>query len=539
MKNVSLLRKFALLGGLVTLALVASFFVTMVSSKRIQSDSAFLSTYSISRLEQAYKLQIAVIQVQQFFTDAGATRSMQALKEDTAAAEDYSRSFQKNIALLMKEDPQHQAQYQSMLQSFNKYYQTGLTMAKGYVASGTQTGNQLMDGFDATADKLAQELDPYLKATIANTRGTLEGQNRRVAESMVTESIAYAVILVLLVLSGVIVFRTIKRIPVVAAELERISEGDLTGQDLHYAGNDEVGRLCKGLNVMRKELKHVLGGLSHSAEQVASAAQQLLSTTQQTERAIDAQSSEVTQIATAMNELSSTADEVARHATDTAAATQQADEEVKSGSQVVLEVVESIGRAADAMASAENTINQLDQNSDNIGSILGVIRGIADQTNLLALNAAIEAARAGEQGRGFAVVAEEVRSLAMRTQESTDEIQKMIESLQSGAKASVQEMGGGRRQVSLSVELADRAGQRLSAIEESVTRISEMTAQIATAAEEQSSVANDINANIQNINETTEQAASMGRQTAEMGRSLTNLSTELQKLVERFRFQAG
>ena len=198
--------------------------------------------------------------------------------------------------------------------------------------------------------------------------------------------------------------------------------------------------------------------------------------------------------------------------------------------------MESIGRAARAIEQAENTINQLDRDSENIGSILGVIRGIADQTNLLALNAAIEAARAGEPG-AIAVVAEEVRSLATRTQESTDEIQKMIESLQSGAKASVQGMSDGRSEVTHSVELANTAGERLSAIEASVTNISDMTTQIATAAEEQSSVANDINANIQNINTTTEQTATMGRETAEMGRSLTTLSTELQKLVARFQFQ--
>lgn len=534
MKNITLLKKFALLGGLVTLALVVALFVTIGSSNSIHNDSSYLSKYSIPELEQAYKLQIAVIQVQQFFTDAGATRSQQALHDDTEAAQSYSRSFHKNISLLVSEDPKRKDKYEGMLHSFDKYYQTGLTMAKGYVNSGTDAGNRLMDNFDETASRLAKELSPFLEKAVAKTHEKLAIQNQQVASAMITESITYAIVLALLALCGIIVFRSIRQIPLVANELENISKGNLTGDDLPQASDDEVGRLCQGLNVMRAELKRVMSALSQSAEHVAASAQQLLSNTEQTEQTINAQSSEVTQIATAMNELSSTADEVARSASSTASASQQADEEVRNGSKVVLEAVASIERAAHAIEKAENAIKQLDHDSEDIGSILGVIRGIADQTNLLALNAAIEAARAGEQGRGFAVVAEEVRSLAMRTQESTDEIQNMIERLQSGAKASVQEMTGGRNEVMHSVELANTAGDRLSAIEVSVTKISDMTTQIATAAEEQSSVANDINVNIQNINTTTEKASSMSRQTAEMGRSLKSLSSELQKLVKRF-----
>lgn len=539
MKNMSLLKKFSLLGTLIGLALIVLFFVTVGGSRQIQSDSAYLSKVSIPQLEQAYKLQIAVIQVQQFFTDAGATRTHQALHDDTRSAQSYARSFHKNIALLMSENPQNRAKFQTMLHSFDQYYQTGLTMAKGYVANGTQAGNQLMGGFDATASRLAKELNPFLKASVATTHNRLANQNRRVAGSMLTEYVAYAIILALMVLSSIVIFRATKRIPAVASELGLISQGDLTGAELHHSSNDEVGQLCSGLNIMRAELKRVMGALSNSAEHVASAAQQLLSTTEQTEQTIDAQSNEVTQMATAMNEMSSTSEEVARHASDAAAAAHQADEEVKRGNQVVLEAVESIKRAAGAMEQAENTVSQLNRDSDNIGSILDVIRGIADQTNLLALNAAIEAARAGEQGRGFAVVAEEVRALAQRSQDSTEEIQKMIEGLQSGAKDAVHEMSSGRSEVTHSVELAGTAGERLLAIAAAVAKISDMTAQIATAAEEQSSVANEINANIQHINEATDQSASMGRQTAESGRSLRHLSSELQNLVERFRVQSA
>jgi methyl-accepting chemotaxis protein len=392
-----------------------------------------------------------------------------------------------------------------------------------------------MDGFDATADALSKELDPFLKSAQMQTHANLRDQNSRLNDARWINDVAFAVILALLVISMIVIFRAIKRIPLVAAELERIAGGDLGGTDLYHSSNDEVGQLCSGLNQMRAELNRMIQALGGSAEHISEAATQLMSMTQQSEDAIARQGSEITQVATAMEEMSATANEVAQHAANSATAAQQADDEVKSGNHAVHDTIESVRVAANEIEQAGQVVQKLESDSDNIGHILDVIRGIADQTNLLALNAAIEAARAGEQGRGFAVVAEEVRSLAQRSQDSTHEIQVIIEQLQAGAKNVVQAMDSGRAEVERSVGLAGTAGERLSTIAQVVTSISEMTTQIATAAEEQSSVAQEINANVTNINTASEQSAGVGRQLAQSGEALSALAEELQRIVNRFK----
>lgn len=535
MRDLSLFKKFGILGAFFLVVLVILFILTFVQSNQVKNDGQMLAQRHIPELEQAYKLRIAVIQVQQFFTDAGATRQQSALHDDTKSAEQYRASFHKNIRALMREDPAYKAKYEAMLSAFDSYYQTGLTMAKGYVNNGTASGNQLMHGFDATASHLSKELDPFLQSTLERAHSMLDAQTQSLRQAQLTNFVAYAIILALVLVSGLVIFRSIKRIPLVASELERIAGRDLSGADLHHSSNDEVGQLCNALNRMRDELKRVITSHSGSAEHVASSAQQLMAMTRQSEQAHVRQSGEVTQVATAMEEMTATAQEVARHASSSASAAHKADGEVKEGSQVVHDVIDAVRAAASQIEKAGLVVQQVDHDSDNIGHILEVIRGIADQTNLLALNAAIEAARAGEQGRGFAVVAEEVRSLAQRSQDSTQEIQQIIEGLQSGAKNAVQAMDSGRSQVDRSVELAGTAGERLTAINQAVASISEMTTQIATAAEEQSSVANEINQNITNINTSTEESAEIGRQVAEAGDALTSLAEELKHTVGRFK----
>lgn len=213
------------------------------------------------------------------------------------------------------------------------------------------------------------------------------------------------------------------------------------------------------------------------------------------------QKEEVDKVATAMNEMSATVHEVARNATEAAEAAQQADAETRTGKSVVSQAIEAIDLLASEVESAAQVIHKLEQDSDEIGAVLDVIRGIAEQTNLLALNAAIEAARAGEQGRGFAVVADEVRTLAQRTQQSTQEIQNMIERLQSGSQDAVKAMEQGKNRAQAGVTQAAEAGTSLETIAAAVSTISDMNTQIATAAEEQSVVAEEINLNINSISD--------------------------------------
>ncbi|MGM0413121.1 MAG: methyl-accepting chemotaxis protein [Pseudomonadota bacterium] len=312
-------------------------------------------------------------------------------------------------------------------------------------------------------------------------------------------------------------------------------DGDLTRR-LDTSGHDEIADLGHAFNRFAQRVQETVSQVAGSTNQLAAASEEMSTITSQTNDAVQRQRGETEQVVTAMNEMTSTVQEVARNAENAAEAAREADSSAKEGSQVVNESIDSIKQLANDVNQASETINRLGKDSESIGSVLDVIRDVADQTNLLALNAAIEAARAGEAGRGFAVVADEVRTLASRTQESTQEIQGMIERLQQAARESVEAMETSRTRAGNTVEKAGSAGEALTNITHSVSQISDMNTQIASAAEEQTTVADEINRNIVQINEISEQTAEGAKQTSDSGDELARLASELQDLVNRFKY---
>jgi len=311
-------------------------------------------------------------------------------------------------------------------------------------------------------------------------------------------------------------------------------DGDLT-QRLDESGKDEIAKLGEAFNHFAEKVRNMVIQVSGSTTQLATAAEQMSMITSETNQGVQKQQTETEMVATAMNEMTATVHEVARHATEASSAAQSADNDAQDGKAVVEQTVSTINVLANEIESATTVIQKLETDSENIGTVLDVIRGIAEQTNLLALNAAIEAARAGEQGRGFAVVADEVRTLASRTQESTQEIQSMIESLQHGSSDAVRAMNLSQAQSQQSVEQATNARNSLDAITAAITTISDMNIQIASAAEEQSSVAEEINKNVINISQVVEQTAEGAQQTQTASQELANLAGELQTMVGQFK----
>lgn len=312
---------------------------------------------------------------------------------------------------------------------------------------------------------------------------------------------------------------------VLANEARTIIDDPLA--QLVYTGRvDELGQIQLAMKMSRSRLRSVVGRINDATGHVSSLASEAAITVDQSSQAISALQSETDQVATAMHEMSTTVQEVARSATEAAAAANQAQAEAGKGRKVVGEVVEAINSLAGEVDQAAQVIQRLEGESRNIGMVLDVIQNIAEQTNLLALNAAIEAARAGEAGRGFAVVADEVRTLASRTRESIQEIQKIIEGLQGGAAEAVQVMVKGRTRAQSSVQQVAQADAALGSITEAITRINDMNTHIASAAEEQSAVADEINRNVVAISQQSNvTAGNAGRISAS--------TTELAKLVDK------
>ncbi|MGO2090100.1 MAG: methyl-accepting chemotaxis protein [Oceanisphaera sp.] len=329
-----------------------------------------------------------------------------------------------------------------------------------------------------------------------------------------------------------------KPLRITVANLHNIAEGegDLTRR-LDESGNDELSDLAKEYNAFVGKVQHLISQVSDATNQMATATEELSHIANQGKQGAQAQRDQTTQVATAMHQMTVSIQEIAGNtnsAADTAESTTQTTEQ---GRQAVSHNVSTIGELADEVMAASLTIQELEQQSNDIGQVLEVIGNIAAQTNLLALNAAIEAARAGEQGRGFAVVADEVRNLAQRTQDSTVEIEKIVENIQNSTHNVVAVMDRNRLKTDSAVTDANITAERLTDIKSSVDAIHDMNTQVAAAVEEQSHVAEDVNRSINTISDIAEQSELSVGQTAQASQELSVLATQLQSLVGRFKIQ--
>ncbi len=352
-----------------------------------------------------------------------------------------------------------------------------------------------------------------------------------------TIAVVTLLILIPLVIIASLIARSISSpINATTKAMNNISEGegDLT-QRLRTEGNDEVASLVLAFNTFIEKIQISIIDVNQANMELSLASQQLDQFALSGKQDMEKQSEETYQVATAVTEMSSTVQEIARSAEQAADAVKGANDQAVAGLDVMGQTTRGITELAHEVESAADVINQLETESQSIGTVLDVIRGIAEQTNLLALNAAIEAARAGEQGRGFAVVADEVRTLASRTQQSTEEINEMIARLQKGTSDAVKVMNEGSEKASSTVELAATSANALEKIVDSVGTISEMNIQIATAAEQQSSVAQEIDQSIVRISKLSEESRENSNRVSNSTSDLNNLGNKLNQIISTFK----
>ncbi|SDI38793.1 methyl-accepting chemotaxis protein [Ferrimonas sediminum] len=477
-----------------------------------------------------------VVQIQQFLTDVGATRSDEAKAEAEASLQ----GAKQNLDRLVTFAPELAQQARSLQQQVTALHNTGVKMADAYLHQGTEAGNDLMKGsggFDEASsilaenlDQLSQSLDTQVELAMAHTLTSTRDAEQAVLWGSLLIS------LFLIAVMGLLYRRTLTPLAELESSMSNIASGakDLTVR-LDDSGNDEIARVARSFNQFVGNIRELFQGFNQSTLQLASARVQLTDASNQTLHGMMQLQSETDQVAAAMNEMQATVTEVANNAEIAARAANESNEHAIEGETVVSQTTASINSLASGVEHAAQVLQKLETNVDDIGTILDVIVGIADQTNLLALNAAIEAARAGEQGRGFAVVADEVRTLAKRTQESTDQIQQMISQLQSGAKDAALAMQRSQEQAQNSTKQATQAGEALIHITESVATISSMATQIATAVEQQTSVANDINRNIVNISDEAKSTVMNAEDSNAASNQVGQLSEQLDSQIGQFR----
>ncbi|ROM85797.1 methyl-accepting chemotaxis protein [Pseudomonas brassicacearum] len=417
-------------------------------------------------------------------------------------------------------------------------YQTVLNEVAGHIA-GFNTQLAEYTGLLAKEKGVYQELHERAGQVVERVNQAYAAEDHAMQAELKKNSLLIIGSSALALLVGLIAAWVITRLIVaplrsVIRVAQQIAAGDLSAT-VQVTRRDEIGQLMLAMQQMGAGLSGIVSGLQAGIEQLANSAQSLSAVTEQTNLEVSSQKEETEQVATAMNQMTATVHDVARNAEEAALAAQTADDKVESGQQVVRQSMVRIEQLADSATSASSSIESLSAEIQNIGTVLSVIKSVAEQTNLLALNAAIEAARAGEQGRGFAVVADEVRALARRTQQSTEEIERLVSALRSAAQASVQQIQSSGELVKMAVSDALQTESALGSIAAAVSLIQQMNQQIAAAAEQQSSVAEEINRSVTSIRASADQSSLAMQGNAASSIELAQLGVELKGMVGHFR----
>ncbi|WP_423187586.1 methyl-accepting chemotaxis protein [Alishewanella sp. d11] len=411
----------------------------------------------------------------------------------------------------------------------------GIPALKAQLLQGKARANSLLQQADEQTSLALTHLDQLLAQTTQAAETIQQLSNDRVSGALT------GILIMMPLAVGIAIFIAFGTVRAIVKPLNKINlmlgvvaSGDLT-QQLEANSQDEFGELARNINKVSQNLQTLIQGVISRSTQLAAASEETSAITMQTTQAIREQKSQVTQAATATTEMSSTSHGVLQSSNDALAEIKNADKEAERVKGISAENKATIIQLSREVEQASIVINKLHQDSASIGSILDVIRGIAEQTNLLALNAAIEAARAGEQGRGFAVVADEVRSLASKTQASTQEIQAMIQALQTGAHAAVEAMNKGKKQAEECVVKTEVATAALDSIQHAVHLAHDMSEQISTAAKEQNQVSAEISNLLESIVAIAEQTASGAEQTSESSHEVAKLADELRRSVDQFK----
>ena len=534
----SLLSKSALIGKLLNKAQMLSQIIASQSglSRDPQSDLRQLSelitsvtpqvtqTLGEGRAMGAYSLG------QGFLNSSSSTRFDELLQQLEKLQAEYGLKLQDALG---SSKPAHAA-LDSLAKASNASLKQGSELFEEQVVM-AETLDAPWQGFYEDVSKLMAQTYQLNEATLGFLGQQLEQrltQNR--THMLVLVSALAAVFLLIFYLYAGFYASTRTTLRRLGAMMDKVAAGDMTVTFVAQS-RDELGDLVQVFNGTVAKIHDLIERVGHTVSQVEWQAGQVEAVSARSNQAVSGQRSQIEQVATAMNQMSSTAQEVARSAAAAVSSAQSVNDETVSGRGLVQSQQGSIARLASEIDESVRVINQLATDSQSISSVLEVIKSIAEQTNLLALNAAIEAARAGEQGRGFAVVADEVRTLARRTQHSTEEIEQMISRLHSGVGAAVKAMGTSHAMAEGTVGQSEKVQQALENILGAVGMIVDQNQQIAAAVEQQTAVAHDIDRNIVEINRAGEHAADGAHQTEAASRQLSQQVIELKQLIGAFR----
>ena len=526
----------ALIGGSLLLLLVIALLCIQQLSHHVEHFGDLLDgPLSESQLVDEANLEFK-IQVQEWKNVLLRGKNPEQRNKYWAQFQAQERKVQELLGQLQRASAQSSQLSGQIARLQNEHRLLGEAYRKGFDAfvaadADPTAGDAAVAGIDRAASAQMSELVSQLRQTAARQSTEIREGAGSAALTGVLVMLLASVLVALLSL-WLVNRNIIEPTRSLIEHIARLSQGQFANR-VDASRADELGRLAVAANTLRDFLADTFNNLQQSAANLDSASGELNTISTLMAQGAGEQFSRTDQVATAMHEMSATSQEVARHAGDAAHAADAADHAAQQGEAVMQSTIHSITAIRSEITSTAEVVRRLEGDSERIGKVLEVIRGIADQTNLLALNAAIEAARAGEAGRGFAVVADEVRTLAQRTAESTAEIHQIIDSVQTGAVNAVRAIESGQQRSEQGVEQVTEAGRMLQNITEAVEAIRDMNRQIATAAEEQTAVAEDISRNLTEITSIATTNQQHVERTQAASQNLHNLSLQLSDVTRR------
>ncbi len=535
LKKMPIATKIFLIPGIAALSFVIYLLITVYTALNNGATLEKVQNVQFPALQLSASTLVDMQKVRDTLASAVTTGDQDTLTMAQELAEE-AKSGLNQIASI---SPDFRADISRISSGFDSYFDVAYDVSQSMVngtADFSRLGelsakmNQSYDGAIASMSQFRDAQQAAFEEAFKNT----DSANT----SLISTGVILAVVVTILLFgTAVPIVRGIKQsIDDVVRSLKDIAQenGDLTVR-IETKSEDEIGELVYWFNQFMDKLQGVVRDVVEASLPLSNLAQNLRGVTEETQRTIDVQQKSATNAKRAVDTMSGSVDGVAHSAAQAASDANEATTAASEGRQIVQQTVTSIQQLAENVRETADVIARLESDSNKVGSVLDVIKGIAEQTNLLALNAAIEAARAGEQGRGFAVVADEVRTLASRTQQSTEEIQSTIEQLQNAAHSAVEVMSRGTEQATNSVETANKAGSSLETITSTIGRINQMNEQIAHNTEDQRTVAVDIVRHVDEIHQRTEQTASRSGELGSMCNELADLAQHLESIAKQFR----